>query len=233
MAALIRNSIRNSARAWTRGLEKFWAGGQLDPKASPESVKDSTETGDAWPAVLLRMKSFEDLHKLWHVLLQEKNFLLTERQHAKSYRSKWEGHGRLKKVKLSMKRILTVLSRREIHQQTIRAKEILEKQKVREELETRRFHLEEQIAQLQHKVEQMKNAESESKQAWTIALRRCETDLEDIKENLVPLRKDTMQLLIPDWRFTHKYSDLPGNLRWKKEWVRALEDRKPNYIRQY
>jgi len=233
MASLIRTAIRNTARTWTKGIEKFWAGGKLDPVAPPDLIKQSEDTGDAWPAVLLRMKSFEDLHKLWHVLLQEKNFLLTERQHARSHKTQWSGHGRLKKVKLSMKRILTVLSRREIHQQTIRAKEILEKQTIREEFETRRFHLEEQIAQLQHKIEQMKNSESESKVAWISALRKCEDDLAEVKEKLIPLRKDTVQLLIPDWRFSHKYSDLPGNLRRKKEWVRALEERAPNYIRKY
>lgn len=233
MASLIRNPIRNLCRAWTRGIESFWIGGQLDANASPEVVSNNTTTGDAWPAVLLRMKSFDDLHKLWHVLLQEKNFLLTERQHAKAYRSQWKGHGRLKKVKLSMKRILTVLSRRAIHQQTIRAKEILEKQTVREELETRRFKLEEQILQLKHRIERMGNAESIEKEAWVVALRRCETDVKELLEQLVPLRKDTMQLLIPDWRFSAKYSDLPGNWRWKKEWVRALEDRRPNYVREY
>ena len=136
-------------------------------------------------------------------------------------------------MKLSMKRLLTVLSRREIHQQTIRAKEILDKQTAREELETRRFHLEEQILKLRHRIEGMGNAESPSKVAWVASLRKSETELESVMESLAPLRKDTMQLLVPDWRFSNKYSDLPGNWRWKKEWVRALEDRKPNYIRKY
>ena len=233
MASLIRNSLQNIGKRWTRGIESFWAGGQLDPKATPEIVTGNTNTGDAWPAVLLRMKSFDDLHKLWHVLLQEKNFLLTERQHSKAYKSQWKGHGRLKKVKMSMKRILTVLSRRAIHQQTLRAKDMLEKQTVREELETRRFELEEQIARLKFKIERMGNAESPAKVAWHSALRKCETDVNALMEELGPLRKDTMQMLVADWRFTHKYSDLPGNWRWKKEWVRALEDRKPNYIREY
>lgn len=233
MASLIRTSLQNVAKRCTRGIERFWAGGQLDPRASPEVVSANTSSGDAWPAVLLRMKSFEDLHKLWHVLLKEKNFLLTERQHAKAYKTQWKGHGRLKKVKLSMKRLLTVLSRRVIHEQTVRAKEILEKQTVREGLETKRFQLEEQILQLQHRIKSMGNAESLSKVAWVSTLRKCESDLEAVKEQLVPLRKETMQLLIPDWRFSHKYSDLPGNWRWKKEWVRALEERKPNFIREY
>jgi large subunit ribosomal protein L47 len=233
MASLIRTTLQNVGKSLTRGIEKFWAGGQLDNRASLEAVKANADTGDAWPAVLLRMKSFEDLHKLWHVLLKEKNFLLTERQHARSYKVQWRDHGRLKKVKMSMKRLLTVLSRRAIHQQTIRAKEILEKQKVREELETHRFQLEEQILQLQHKISQMGNTESPSRQAWHVALRKCETDLSQTLEELKPLRKDTMQMLVPDWKFSHKYSDLPGNVRWKKEWVRALEEKKPDFVRKY
>lgn len=231
MATVIRRVLGGVSQRWTRGIESFWIGGQLDPKATPDVVKENTETGDAWPAVLLRMKSFDDLHKLWHVLLKEKNFLLTERQHAKSYKTQWKGHGRLKKVKLSMKRILTVLSRREIHQQTIRAKDILAKQTIREELETRRFQLEEQILRLKHKVSTIDTETTKS--AWASALSKCEADLSDIMEKLQPLRKDTLQLLIPDWRFSRKYSDLPGNWRWKKEWVRALEDRKPNRVRDY
>jgi large subunit ribosomal protein L47 len=231
--SLVRQSTWGFARYCVRGIQQFWKGGQLDPDATPQIIKESTDTGDAWPAVLLRMKSFDDLHKLWHVLLKEKNFLLTERQHSRSYRAQWKGHGRLKKVKLSMKRILTVLSRREIHQQTLRAKEILEKQTVGEELETRRFMLEEQILGLKHKIDQMGNLESPLKLAWLSALRKCETDHLSVLHQLGPLRKDTMQLLIPDWRFSRKYSDLPGNMRWRKEWVRALEDRKPNYIRKY
>merc|ERR1712050_248149 len=94
----------------------------------------------------------EDMHKLWYVCLKEKNFLLAEQHEARQQKIRWRHHGRLKKVKLSMKRILTVLSRREIHQQALLAKEILAKQEQREELETRRFHLEESMKVLTHKV---------------------------------------------------------------------------------
>merc|ERR1719162_2781153 len=100
------------------------------------------------------MKSFEEMHKLWFVLLKEKNFLMGEQHEARQQRIRWKHHGRLKKCKLSMKRILTVLSRREIHQQALHAKEILAKQEEREGMETQRFHLEESMKVLGHKIRQ-------------------------------------------------------------------------------
>mmetsp|Transcript_51817 Transcript_51817/g.117306 ORF Transcript_51817/g.117306 Transcript_51817/m.117306 type:complete len:193 (+) Transcript_51817:2-580(+) len=182
-------------------------------------------SGDPWPAVLLRMKSFEDMHKLWYVCLKEKNFLQAEQHEARQQRVRWRHHGRLKKVKLSMKRILTVLTRREIHQQALRAKEILAKQEQREELETRRFQLEESMKELSHKIRRSEPRDSLSSTAWKATLQKYEADHARLLTELVPLRKDTMQLLSADWRYSRKYSDLPGAVNWRKEWVRALEER--------
>ena len=99
-------------------MEEFWKYGDFDPTCSSQERRDHHVTGDPWPACLLRLKSFEDLHKLWYVCLKEKNFLLSERQaYRQTSGTRFRGAGRLKKVKLTMKRILTVLSRREIHQQ--------------------------------------------------------------------------------------------------------------------
>merc|ERR1712151_894895 len=130
-----------------------------------------------------------------------------------------------KKVKMSMKRILTVLTRREIHQQALRAKEILAKQDEREILETRRFHLEESMKVLKHKIQRSEPADSLATNAWKASLQKYEANHTRLLAELVPLRKDTMQLLAPDWRYSRRYSDLPGSRNPRREWVRALQDR--------
>lgn len=57
--------------------------------------------GRAWKAQELRQKSFDDLHKLWYVLLKERNVLATQREEAsrlKLPKQIWTNQGRLKKV---------------------------------------------------------------------------------------------------------------------------------------
>ena len=53
-----------------RGIEEFWQGGVRDPQLSAAQKQDFGISGDPWPAILLRQKSFEDMHKLWYVLLK-------------------------------------------------------------------------------------------------------------------------------------------------------------------
>merc|ERR1712032_145515 len=126
-----------------------------------------------------------------------KNFLLAEQHEARQKQIRWRHHGRLKKCKLSMKRILTVITRREIHQQALRAKEILAKQEQREELETQRFHLEESMKVLKHKIQRSEPQDSVASNAWRASLQKYEADHARLLTELVPLRKDTMQLLAP------------------------------------
>ena len=68
--------------------------------------------GRAWEAKELRLKSFEDLHKLWYVLLKEKNVLVSERHRFNSRGLLMPQKQRIKKVKQSMARIKTVLRAR-------------------------------------------------------------------------------------------------------------------------
>ncbi|KAG8445157.1 hypothetical protein GDO86_010069 [Hymenochirus boettgeri] len=73
----------------------------------------SIKSGDAWTAKQLRGKSNEDLHKLWYVLLKEKNMLLTLEQEAKRQRLPMPSPERLSKVGKSMQRVDTVITERE------------------------------------------------------------------------------------------------------------------------
>lgn len=74
------------------------------------SVKDGkpAPTGREWQASDLRRKNWDDLHKLWHVLLKERLMLKSEQLR---YRSKGESMPfpmRITKVRKSMNRIKQV-----------------------------------------------------------------------------------------------------------------------------
>lgn len=194
---------------------------------------ESSKTGDAWPCVLLRKKSFDDLHKLYYVCLKEKNKLLGEQNFHLQNNSKMIQPGRLKKVKLTMKRILTVLSRRAIHEQCIRAKEILKKQQERELLETKKFQLEEQLLYLRRKMNMLKGSCSVEKNSLRLSISKIQNSIDQLSIVLNPLKKDTMHLLIPNFKYQRKYSDLPGFISWKKQNVVALRNNMSRLRRFY
>jgi large subunit ribosomal protein L47 len=78
-----------------------------------------TVYGRAWKSCELRNKSFEDLHKLWYILLKERNLLSTQENEARRLNQIWFGKHREIKCKLSMARIKGVLSERlKIHLQS-------------------------------------------------------------------------------------------------------------------
>ena len=61
---------------------------------------DPIPVGRSWKASELRLKSFEDLQKLWFVLLKERNMLHTEKLLAKRNGEIMKGFSRFKKVKV-------------------------------------------------------------------------------------------------------------------------------------
>ncbi|KAK8797297.1 hypothetical protein WA158_004505 [Blastocystis sp. Blastoise] len=88
-----------------RGLEEF-----VD---TTRATSEKIVYGRAWKASELRRKSFEDLHKLWYVLLKERNVLLTERYDAQARNVQMSHPERLSRVNCSMARLKTVLSERQ------------------------------------------------------------------------------------------------------------------------
>lgn len=85
-----------------RGLEEFY-----DTK-SHLRVNENPVAGRAWEASELRRKSFTDLHKLWYVLLKERNALLTESTRARRFNMRIKYPQRKTAVRKSMGRIKQV-----------------------------------------------------------------------------------------------------------------------------
>ncbi|KAG8516703.1 39S ribosomal protein L47, mitochondrial [Galemys pyrenaicus] len=88
-----------------KGLEEFFD----DPKNwGQEKVK----SGASWTCQQLRNKSNEDLHKLWYVLLKERNMLLALEQEAKRQSLPMPSPERLEKVIDSMDALDKVVQER-------------------------------------------------------------------------------------------------------------------------
>lgn len=89
-------------------LEQFF---EVDRSADDEK---RVVYGRGWKASELRLKSWDDLHKLWYVLLKEKNMLMTQRQMLNAQNLRFPNPERISKVRRSMCRIKHVLTERAI-----------------------------------------------------------------------------------------------------------------------
>ncbi|XP_011071808.1 39S ribosomal protein L47, mitochondrial [Sesamum indicum] len=87
-------------------LEEFF-----EADRNPEDEKPVVY-GRSWKASELRLKSWDDLHKLWYVLLKEKNMLMTQRQMLHAQNLRFPNPERVPKVRKSMCRIKHVLTER-------------------------------------------------------------------------------------------------------------------------
>ncbi|TYJ98574.1 39S ribosomal protein L47 [Cucumis melo var. makuwa] len=79
-----------------------------------EGEKSPFVRSRSWKASELRLKSWDDLNKLWYVLLKEKNMLMTQRQMLNAQNLRFPNPERISKVRKSMCRIKHVLTERAI-----------------------------------------------------------------------------------------------------------------------
>ncbi|XP_057950720.1 uncharacterized protein LOC131145575 [Malania oleifera] len=91
-------------------LEEFF-----EQDRSPDDDKPVVY-GRSWKASELRLKSWDDLNKLWYVLMKEKNMLMTQRQMLNAQNLRFPNPERLPKVRKSMCRIKHVLTERAIEE---------------------------------------------------------------------------------------------------------------------
>ncbi|XP_052183489.1 uncharacterized protein LOC127795692 isoform X1 [Diospyros lotus] len=107
-AAAAATAASSTARTGYNPLEEFF-----EADRSPDDDKPVVY-GRSWKASELRLKSWDDLHKLWYVLLKEKNMLMTQRQMLYAQNLKFSNPERIPKVRKSMCRIKQVLTERAI-----------------------------------------------------------------------------------------------------------------------
>ncbi|XP_043719043.1 39S ribosomal protein L47, mitochondrial-like [Telopea speciosissima] len=98
----------SSARTSYNPLEEFFEADRSQDDDKPVVY------GRSWKASELRLKSWDDLNKLWYVLLKEKNMLMTQRQMLHAQNLRFPNPERLPKVRKSMCRIKHVLTERAI-----------------------------------------------------------------------------------------------------------------------
>lgn len=101
-------SSSSAIRAVRNPLEEFFEADRSGEDDKPVVY------GRGWKASELRLKSWDDLHKLWYVLLKERNMLMTQRQMLHAQNLRFPNPERISKVRKSMCRIKHVLTERAI-----------------------------------------------------------------------------------------------------------------------
>eukprot|EP01017_Pseudomicrothorax_dubius_P009251 TRINITY_DN1310_c0_g1_i4.p2 TRINITY_DN1310_c0_g1~~TRINITY_DN1310_c0_g1_i4.p2 ORF type:complete len:299 (-),score=89.76 TRINITY_DN1310_c0_g1_i4:1321-2217(-) len=105
--------VKEFARRSLRCSEKAGQFTEMPLAQKMTEQKKKISMGRAWKAEELRLKSTEDLHRLWYVLLKEKNLILSDNVLKRKIFGSIGQQGRYGKVKRSMARLLTVITERE------------------------------------------------------------------------------------------------------------------------
>lgn len=115
---LLSNAFHNVKHKWTRQMPKSFYSSPcsrdlmefFDDKKN--WGEQEVKTGRSWTKDDLRIKSNTDLHKLWYVLLKERNMLLTMEYDAKKECELFPSPERIDKVEESMENLEEVVRER-------------------------------------------------------------------------------------------------------------------------
>lgn len=148
------NFLRNSSIQFQRALPIFRDNNKLQAftdfylKKTAEEKNMKVSQGRAWDANELRIKSSEDLHKLWYLLLKEKNAILSDNKLKKKIHGTQGPQGRMRKVRQTMAKIQTIISerkkicqeyRKSLEEEYIQKQRELYEQKILEEEKQKEF----------------------------------------------------------------------------------------------
>jgi len=158
-------------------------------------------TGRSWKVDELRVKSTEDLHKLWYVLLKEKNALKSDFILKKKAYHAAGPQGRMGKVRVTMARLLTVVNER---------KKICN--------EYRKSLEEEYIAKQREEYE--RSVEEERKR------KELEPEVPEITFNLLRAKYNDLKRGIDNTDYIKKALEISNNKKQEKEYLDAKYDYK-------
>ena len=114
MLAIARGQFRAVAEAerLKQFSSFFYEAKKKQDSEKEEANRNIVDTGRPWRTDELRIKSNEDLHKLWYVLLREKNTLLADACIYEKLAGEKMPQNRLGKVERAMARLQTVVAER-------------------------------------------------------------------------------------------------------------------------